>query len=448
MDFEFSDPQAAQKELLELILTYGFTREIPIHPDFLYTGDYRAVYLACKTIHESGETPSNGKVRDHLRKSGQSALIGSILTDLIGVPLRPITEAPSLLARLKDWHSEQQFSARIKDFQKGKLTREEFMRLEAANSQRENETLDRLVARLGAGIITAEEFLELQIPERPKLIGDWCRAADLGFVFAARGVGKTWLSMMIGNAIATGTALGEWESGEARPVCYVDGEMNLPDAQDRMRLLGITSPNFRLLHHELLHNNDGLTLDLVSPLTQKAIQGLLEPGSVLILDNLSALCRGMDENDNNEWEKMLGWLMELRRAGITVLVVHHAGKNGLMRGASRRDDAAHWIIKVLQEPPPDRCQAMVTRFEKCRNCGSDKVPPLRWVLDFTGATIEVSCENHSTGNALLELIQQGVSSATELAEELGVTKGTVSKWAKKLIKSGQIKKVGRDYQPA
>jgi len=33
-----------------------------------------------------------------------------------------------------------------------------------------------------------------------------------------------------------------------------------------------------------------------------------------------------------------GWLLVLRRRGISVMVIHHAGKSGLQRGTSRRED--------------------------------------------------------------------------------------------------------------
>jgi hypothetical protein len=56
----------------------------------------------------------------------------------------------------------------------------------------------------------------------------------------------------------------------------------------------------------------------------------------------------MKENDNDAWEAVLSWLLELRRKRIAVLIVHHAGVNGRTRGGSRREDAAFWVIKVEQ----------------------------------------------------------------------------------------------------
>lgn len=34
-----------------------------------------------------------------------------------------------------------------------------------------------------------------KIPEREKIVGDWFRESDLGFIHARRGLGKTWFSL-------------------------------------------------------------------------------------------------------------------------------------------------------------------------------------------------------------------------------------------------------------
>jgi len=48
---------------------------------------------------------------------------------------------------------------------------------------------------------------------------------------------------------------------------------------------------------------------------------------------------------------------------------------------------------------------------------------------------------------VLHEIKGGMTSATEIAEELGIGKGTVSKAAKRLEGQGCIRIEGRDYLP-
>ena len=79
---------------------------------------------------------------------------------------------------------------------------------------------------LGEAAIKGSAFRELKIPSREKLLDDWFREGDTGFIYSHRGVGKTWLAWAIARAIATGEGVGPWEAGEKSvPVCYVDGEM-------------------------------------------------------------------------------------------------------------------------------------------------------------------------------------------------------------------------------
>ena len=87
---------------------------------------------------------------------------------------------------------------------------------------------------------------------------------------------------------------------------------------------------------------------------------------VVVIDNLSCLFRGVAENEANAWEAVLPWVLDLRRAGISV-VVAHAGRNGQMRGTNRREDSAHWVQSL--EPAHDdsgdfNCTRFVSRFTK------------------------------------------------------------------------------------
>jgi putative DNA primase/helicase len=54
----------------------------------------------------------------------------------------------------------------------------------------------------------------------------------------------------------------------------------------------------------------------------------------IILDKLSSLTAGLRENDSDAWSPIQEWLLRLRRRGISVLIVHHAGKRGEQRGSA------------------------------------------------------------------------------------------------------------------
>ena len=73
------------------------------------------------------------------------------------------------------------------------------------------------------------EFFSMKIPERPKIVGDWFRDSDLGYIFAPRGIGKTWFAHALIASLTTGKYFGPWKVSKPVPVALLDGEMP-PDA--------------------------------------------------------------------------------------------------------------------------------------------------------------------------------------------------------------------------
>jgi hypothetical protein len=297
-------------------------------------------------------------------------------------------------------------------------------------------------------LLTGHELARMEIPRRPRLMGDWLCKGDLGFIFAPRGVGKTWLSMALPHAIAAAKALGLWNAGESpASVCYIDGEMPLELSKARHCSLAHEDGKVTYLHHEILFQNLGRTLNIADPVQQRAItQMLLDAGhDFLILDNLSCLASGLDENKGIEYEVVKLWLLELRRRGITVIVVHHAGRNGMMRGHSKREDDASWIIELRDAKADGEAGARFTsHFAKpSRNTG-DYQPPLLWhfITDEKTGRTSIHCElaENSEYDQFIKHVVDGVESVRDIANMMGKNPGTISKWAKKAHGEGRIKK--------
>ncbi|MGH7980330.1 MAG: hypothetical protein ACREE6_13225, partial [Limisphaerales bacterium] len=171
---------------------------------------------------------------------------------------------------------------------------------------------------------------------------------------------------------------------------------------------------------------------------------------ILILDNLSCLFRGLGENDANGWERVLPWLLDLRRNRIAVIFLAHAGRNGQMRGTSRREDAAVWIIDLteVQEMGEEREGArFVARFAKNRNTSEADCPPVEW--NFAKRPGEgrarVRWTRVSASERFRKAIEEGLSTATDIAREMSVSRGQVSKYAAKGMKEGWLKRDGRGY---
>lgn len=306
---------------------------------------------------------------------------------------------------------------------------------------------------LAKGTCNANDLPELNVPPRESILGEWFKEADLGFIYGPRGLGKTWLSMHIARQCAEGGSVADWKAHQSQRVLYVDGEMALDSIRERdVALSNVRTEGMFYLQHDALFHLTGKVLNLTNPIVQAAISEdcLRQKLNVLILDNLSCLFSGMKENDADAWEQVLPWLLELRRNRIAVIIIAHAGRNGSMRGTSRREDAANWIIKLAEAKYDGEIQSgarFVARFAKNRNATEAECPPLEWHFNLPKdeTPCRVSWKKLSTEQIFRELIKDGLTNCKDLAEEMGITKGQVSKLATKAIAAGWLKKDGRDY---
>jgi hypothetical protein len=299
--------------------------------------------------------------------------------------------------------------------------------------------------------LPSTKLKNLQIPPRQKIVGDWFRESDLGFIFARRGLGKTWFSLGLATSIANNTNFGPWKTHCQLPVLYIDGEMPLESIEQRIAGLG-ASDDLHVLNHEGLFHQSGQTFNLADPIAQESITKLcLENGiKVLVMDNLSCLFNGIKENDNDAWEMVLPWLLSMRRHRISVLIVAHSGRDGKnMRGASRREDAAFFVIRLEDSADhgsdPQDGARFVSRFTKNRNSPSEEVP-VQWEFrSFEDGQIYITHKEADGLSVLLDWVRSGLTSASDIGDEMGLSKGQVSKMAKKAIDMGVLVKNGRSY---
>lgn len=303
-----------------------------------------------------------------------------------------------------------------------------------------------------------------QPPPRPALLDQWLCQGDLGYIYAPRGVGKTWMAMALPGAISCRRPLGLWAAAapdtsastpdaapeappapapDHIPVLYIDGEMALEHTKYRAR--GLDLSKVCHLHHEHLFNQNGTCLNIGEVEDRQRITDLIiqQGYQVIILDNLSSLASGVDENKGMDYEPLSHWLLELRRRKITVIVVHHAGRNGMMRGHSKREDACSWIIELrnarLESDPGAK---FVSHFAKpSRNTG-DPLPDMLWhfTTDKTTGITDIQCElaQVSEYEQFIQHVLEGVTSQKDLAELMDKNKGTVSKWARKALQDGRL----------
>jgi AAA domain len=206
-------------------------------------------------------------------------------------------------------------------------------------------------------VISARDFDAMPLPARVTIIVGVLFSKSLVEIHAWRGIGKTWIAMIMARCIALAEPFlqPQWAVLERRRVLFVDGEMAAIDMQERFKKLGPIPEMLDLMVSELLWGEEGQGLVLnnadhqarfVATLKELEAQG--RRPEVIVFDNLSSLTAGIDENSNSEQDQLLAFFRQLRHEGYTVVFVHHDGKTGAQRGASRREDFLDLVIHLSQ----------------------------------------------------------------------------------------------------
>jgi putative DNA primase/helicase len=300
---------------------------------------------------------------------------------------------------------------------------------------------------------SANGLAQLTVPPREPIIGDWFKQGDLGFIFGPKGIGKTWLALHIARQCAEGGNMADWKVHKPRRVLYIDGEMPLDNIRERdSALSSVPVDGMFYLQHEALFHLTGQVLNLTNPSVQVALLEKCKRDGIeiLFLDNLSCLFTGIRENDADAWELVLPWLLDLRRNRIAVVFIAHAGRSGTMRGTSRREDAAFWVMQLTETKDVGEIQdgaKFICRFVKNRNSTEAECPPLEWHFrkPKNETRAHISWKKLSTLQVFRQWVEDGLTSASDIAAEMGLSKGQVSKLAKQGMTAGWLKKDGREY---
>ena len=295
--------------------------------------------------------------------------------------------------------------------------------------------------------VTLEEFLQMELPKREMILAPFFPSQGLCLLYAKRGVGKTHVALGIGYAIATGGAFLKWKAPRPRKVLYIDGEMPAGAMQERLQRIALTKelklpdPTYlRLVTPDL---QDGAMPDLSIKEEREILEDLILGSDLIIIDNISTLFRSVDENDAESWQPVQDWALEMRRKGKSVLFIHHAGKTGLQRGTSKREDVLDCTIKLVQPSgySADQGAAFDVVYEKTRHFTGDDASPFQvrlkedddglWQWDIGGLTIDPKIEE------VAQALKEGLT-ISQTMTRTGLTKSQVETRKKKAKEQGLI----------
>jgi putative DNA primase/helicase len=285
--------------------------------------------------------------------------------------------------------------------------------------------------------LTVTELLTLDVKPREMILAPILPTQGLAMLYSKRGVGKTYLALGMAVAAASGGTFLRWKADKPRRALYIDGEMPCVSLQQRLSAIvagSATEPDetmLRIITPDVQHMQ---LPDLATIAGQEAVEQHLDGVELLIMDNLSALCRAGKENEGEGWLPVQAWALDLRKRGISVLFVHHAGKAGAQRGTSRREDLLDTVV-TLKHPsdysPVDGLRCEVS-YEKARGFYGDAAKPFEVRLQ-VGERGEAIWSHQDTDvcdqDRVLRLHGQGMS-IREIEEETGIKRSKVHRLLK------------------
>lgn len=282
------------------------------------------------------------------------------------------------------------------------------------------------------------ELMQLELPQKEYVLYPIIPQKGLVMTYASRGVGKTHLALNIAYAVASGASFLKWHASKAQKVLYIDGEMPVHAIQER--LAGIIASSdfeppegyFNILTPDV-QNECVFMPNLATKEGQEAIEPYLEDVKLVIVDNLATLCRHGRANEEESFIPVQEWILKLRRKGLSVLLVHHASKNGSQRGTSSKEDVLDTVIQLIH--PKDYKAEEGARFEvhytKARGlCGEEAEPFEAQLSTLNGlATWTVKNIEDLIIEKVKAMAEDGMTQR-EIAIELGKGLGTISRLCK------------------
>jgi len=294
--------------------------------------------------------------------------------------------------------------------------------------------------------LRARELLARDFPPREWIVEGLLKQRQLALVYAASGLGKSWLSWSIACLVAgTGYGLKDYSNDKPRKVLVIDGEMDLEDAQERVQILG------KALHCDM--NALGKNLTIISRQAQKPSTDFIDLDSkewrtwvlekcrkesieFMVLDNLSTLLKVEDENSSAAMDGLTDFLLALKRAGVSALVVHHSNKAGSSYRGSQKISVTFDLILSLTKPATKLSEGACfeVTFEKVRGRIQDL--PFRLIL-------EGDAWLHEEGDKQAELTVAALktgrfTSYQGLADGLGCAKSTAHVRVQKAVQLGLV----------
>ena len=440
-----------------MLINPGCRKEVPsmVSPEDFFSDRNKAIVRAFKAVGQGDYLELIGEMEraGYVNGNGDSEEIGRFLSKLIQETATS-TGTAYCAVRIRDAAFRREMfqvghglaqDARDLHLDVKDILEDRISKLKAVYEQ-EKVAGNSCRKGLDVCVIDYNQLLNMEVLQRVKLF-PWLPEGGLSMVYGPRGLGKTFFVSSLAASLTTGTQFMKW-GRPSKPVgvLIVDGEMALADLRERLSLLLTAKPvrALKLISSEVVFSETERDINLVLERQRRDILDILDEDKtirVAVIDNISSLFSGLRESSKDDWEKITPWLLAMRRRGVAVVLVHHAGKGGDQRGTSGREDILDSVIRLDRPHGASNDGAkFIVRFTKCRNAYGADIEPFEATLNLGGAE-QWQCRpvEDSTYDRMLSLAEAGVDNVRDMAEELGVTNARISMLKARGIKEGVLK---------
>jgi hypothetical protein len=309
-------------------------------------------------------------------------------------------------------------------------------------------------ATIEDAVLEINQFCQIETSSKQEYLFPWLKECSLNLISGWRGVGKTFFGISILDAVSRGKEFGPWECKKSVPCLLLDGEMAVQDIIERSNYLDLNADrkNPLYIYSDAFANQLGLPrAHLASESWRTKMKSILLTRKIelWIIDNLASLASGLDENAKKDWDPINAWLLELRFARISTIMLHHVNKDGGQRGTSARED--NLDISVLLKSPhdyiPEDGARFVVHFNKAR------VPTKHLSLigdtefkliqgDDEGCAWTFGNVRQQSKKEIIRMLDDGMK-YKEISQELNISTGLITKIKKKAIEDGYLTEKGK-----
>ena len=295
--------------------------------------------------------------------------------------------------------------------------------------------------------LTGQQILDLNIPPRRFLLEGILPEAAIIILYGDAGLGKTIFLMQLCSNLSVGLGFMDWEHvGEPVRCAYVDLDMGIHDWTERLPDIDMSKV---FIHTGYFQSKYGDTkMDLTKEDHREELkQDLIDMNiQLLILDNLTSVCPNIDENTKVGYDDMNQFLIDLRNAEITSVLVHHPNKQGGQSGTNARIRNPDRTIKISKPVDYEKNKFkfevyFMIHFEKIRQKKANKhlfktktlsFKDGKWGEGDTG--LVYLCKYTAEGLSVRDISER----MKDMGYDNGYSKSIIPRKQKKLIESGWL----------